>query len=42
MAHTLATGFALAALMGSAAFAEMFEIQVLNKAEGRRAWRPAS
>lgn len=31
MIRTLATGIALAALMGGAAFAETFEIQMLNK-----------
>lgn len=37
MIRTLATGIALAALMGSAAFAETFEVQMLNKgAEGDR------
>lgn len=37
MFRTLATGFALAALMGSAAFAETFEVQMLNKgSDGER------
>jgi pseudoazurin len=37
MFRTLATGFALAALMGSAALAETFEIQMLNKgSDGER------
>ncbi len=31
MIRTLATGIALAALMGGAAFAETFEVQMLNK-----------
>lgn len=37
MIRTLATGLALAALMGSAAFAEIFEVQMLNKgSDGER------
>lgn len=37
MIRQLATGFALAALMGSAAFAEMIEVQMLNKgSDGER------
>ncbi len=33
MIRTLTTGLALAALMGSAAFAETFEVKMLNKGE---------
>ncbi|MEQ9257730.1 MAG: pseudoazurin [Roseovarius sp.] len=37
MIRTLATGLALAALMGGAAFAETFEVKMLNKgADGER------
>ncbi len=37
MIRTLATGMALAALMGGGAFAETFEVQMLNKgADGER------
>ena len=37
MIRTLTTGLALAALMGSAAFAETFEVKMLNKgADGDR------
>ena len=37
MIRTLATGIALAALLGGAAFAETFEVQMLNKgADGER------
>lgn len=37
MIRTLATGMALAALMGGAAFAETFEVKMLNKgADGER------
>jgi len=37
MIRTLTTGLALAALMGSAAFAETFEVKMLNKgADGER------
>ncbi|KAJ29135.1 MAG: pseudoazurin [Sulfitobacter litoralis] len=43
MIRTLATGLALAALMGSAAFAETFEVQMLNKGEtGTMVFEPAS
>ena len=43
MIRTLAPGFALAALLGSAAFAETFEVQMLNKgSDGERmAFEPA-
>ncbi|SMH28660.1 pseudoazurin [Maritimibacter sp. HL-12] len=37
MIRTLATGFALAALIGTSAFAETFEVQMLNKgSDGER------
>ena len=42
MFRTLATGLALAALMGSAALAETHEVQMLNKGEnGRMVFEPA-
>lgn len=43
MIRTMATGLALAALMGSAAFAETFEVQMLNKGSdgARMVFEPA-
>ena len=43
MIRTLATGLALAAMMGSAAFAETFEVRMLNKGEsGSMVFEPAA
>ncbi|WP_417607748.1 pseudoazurin [Primorskyibacter flagellatus] len=43
MIRKLATGLALAALMGSASFAETFDVQMLNKGDsGAMVFEPAS
>ena len=43
MIRTLATGLAIAALMGSAAFAETFEVRLLNKGDnGSMVFEPAA